>query len=525
MDQDRGTPVRTVVGAAVGALALVAHAWPRWDSVVDDAYISARYAEHLADGNGLVYNAVGAPIEGYTNLLWTVLLGVGRAAGLPILPLMTGMGALFGVLAVWGVVALAGGLGASARWRWLPALLLAASPHFAVVTTNGIESSMYVAGVAWTAWAMLCGPAWAGALLGALLVTVRPEGAVMAGILALGCGARAWREPRSWVPLGATVAAFGVLEAWRLAVYGAWVPNTWDAKFARPFLDQIAFNVRYLSPDGAMWAGLGLAGLLIPVTFGRDLRRWAVWGVALATVALAFRVDMWMPGGRLLQPACALLYALIAVEAAKLRLGWVAVAWALALPFTPWGRHPVAYDGKHTVLPGNPAQRAAEHVAAHAPPGSWLATRDAGVLAYYVGTGIHVGELHDRALTRPHPGGEDADWRTAAPPNPEIVIPTVQRREAPGPAYPSDRALFASLSVPYRFLGRVEQHYHRYYDVWVRSDLDMPELAPRMLEPPVKGADDRGQPPGYRAPWLPRPAPAGKSPPSPSSPPSPPPGG
>ncbi len=508
MENDRTTPL----WAGATALGLVAHAWPRWDSVVDDAYISARYAEHLAEGYGLVYNAIGDPVEGYTNLAWTVLLAAGRAVGLPILPLMTGMGALFGVLAVWGVVALAGALGAPGRWRWLAGILLVASPHFAVVTTNGIESSMYVAGVAWTAWAMLAAPAWAGALAGALLVTIRPEGAVMAGILALGGAARGWREPRSWLPLAGTVAAFVALEIWRFAVYGAWVPNTWDAKFARPLADQIEFNLGYLRPDMPVWVGLALVAAVIPVMFARDPRRWAVWAVALATVALAFRVDMWMPGGRLLQPACALIYALVAVEAAKVRIGWLALGWALVVPATPWGRHPAYYDSKHTVLPGNPAQLAAEHVAAHSPAGAWLATRDAGVLAYYVGTRIHVGELHNRALTRRHPGGADADWQTAAPEDPEIVIPTVQRSDATGPVYPSDRGVFSALTQPYRFLGRVEQHHHRYYDVWVRADLDMPPLAAGLARPPVAGAGDQGVPPGYRAPWLPRSVPAGKSP-------------
>jgi arabinofuranosyltransferase len=41
---------------------------------VDDAYISFRYARNFARGLGLVYNE-GQRIEGYTNFLWTVLMG------------------------------------------------------------------------------------------------------------------------------------------------------------------------------------------------------------------------------------------------------------------------------------------------------------------------------------------------------------------------------------------------------------------------------------------------------------------
>jgi hypothetical protein len=40
----------------------------------DDAYISFRYARNWTDGLGLVFNP-GERVEGYTNFLWTVLLG------------------------------------------------------------------------------------------------------------------------------------------------------------------------------------------------------------------------------------------------------------------------------------------------------------------------------------------------------------------------------------------------------------------------------------------------------------------
>jgi arabinofuranosyltransferase len=44
--------------------------WPPWLS--DDAFISFRYAQNLAGGNGLVYN-IGERVEGYTNFLWTMI--------------------------------------------------------------------------------------------------------------------------------------------------------------------------------------------------------------------------------------------------------------------------------------------------------------------------------------------------------------------------------------------------------------------------------------------------------------------
>ena len=42
----------------------------------DDAFITFRYAANLAHGHGLVFNP-GERVEGYSNFLWTVLLGIG----------------------------------------------------------------------------------------------------------------------------------------------------------------------------------------------------------------------------------------------------------------------------------------------------------------------------------------------------------------------------------------------------------------------------------------------------------------
>ena len=48
---------------------------------LDDAYISYRYALNLVEGRGLVFNP-GEYVEGYTNLLWTLLVAGGLALGL-----------------------------------------------------------------------------------------------------------------------------------------------------------------------------------------------------------------------------------------------------------------------------------------------------------------------------------------------------------------------------------------------------------------------------------------------------------
>lgn len=51
------------------------HPW-----ILDDAFISFRYAENIAAGNGAVFN-IGEKVEGYTTFLWVIMLAAGKWAG------------------------------------------------------------------------------------------------------------------------------------------------------------------------------------------------------------------------------------------------------------------------------------------------------------------------------------------------------------------------------------------------------------------------------------------------------------
>jgi len=55
----------------------------RYFSLFDDAMVSMRFAKHLASGFGLVWNANGPRVEGYTNPLWVLYMAVFHLMGLP----------------------------------------------------------------------------------------------------------------------------------------------------------------------------------------------------------------------------------------------------------------------------------------------------------------------------------------------------------------------------------------------------------------------------------------------------------
>ncbi|MBW2258684.1 MAG: hypothetical protein JRI25_29425, partial [Deltaproteobacteria bacterium] len=217
------------------------------------------------------------------------------------------------------------------------------------------------------------------------------------------------------------------------------------------------------------WVGFLLA-LGFAVAWSPRNRPFAIVGATtLLLIAVPLRVVLWMPGGRLLLPAVALcLCALVAVADAtaprRRRFGWAAAVVVAALLVSPLTPHVRRYDQRHSVLPGNGAERAASHLGRHAPEGAWLVTRDAGVVPFFVGTGVHVAELHPQALTQPHPNGGKADYAAYVPQNPAFFVAVVRTADQ------------KSFTYGDAYLGRVHQHHRRHYDVWVRADLDIPPL-------------------------------------------------
>lgn len=513
------TPTRALalLGTALASSAvLLVRALPTWGTVVDDAYISARYAEHLAAGYGLVYNAGEAPVEGYTNLAWTVLLAGVSALGLPMHASMEALGFAFGVLGLFGLVLLADEVLGRPRQVWLaglPALFLAATPHYAVVATNGLETTQFVAWAVWAIWASLAAKGawrWGAAVLVGSLALVRPEGALIGGgvvLIDLLDRRRRLTEVHTWALAVGLLVFVGGLEAWRYATYGAWVPNTGPAKANLTWRKALELNAKHLGGDAEVWIGalvaLGVGVFASRWTWAKLLLTCLIGGLAL----IASRIYLWMPGGRLL----VLPLALVAVVAVlpltgpydrrsfrfALQLGWggllalclahvvvgdvLGVGDALGLRADPTAWHRTR-DAHHSVVSPNPARLAGEHLAAHLPPGSRLATRDAGLLAWSVGTDIRVDELHPRALTLPHPDLADIDYKALLPEPVEAVAFTVNSPDRRPFYYGREGRIWGHFAPQgYRYLGRVEQHYRRHYDLYVRDDLDVPPLPPELV--------------------------------------------
>ncbi|MCB9557873.1 MAG: hypothetical protein H6707_17305 [Deltaproteobacteria bacterium] len=236
--------------------------WAQGFHLVDDAYISFRYAQNLAAGHGLTWN-IGQPVEGYTNLLWVVLLTpfAALAGGLVWPSIVLGWGFALGALFFCGRLAQGAYPGEHAVAA-LAALLLALNPSFAYWATSGMETALFTF--------LVCGAIlalqrrrlfWAALALNAAYLT-RPEGALVAALLLLGY---LLFEPQPWltklkqvVAIGASLSVVIALHVWiRMGYYGYPLPNTFYAKV-------ILGKTSALRGLSHLWAFALAGGLLLP---------------------------------------------------------------------------------------------------------------------------------------------------------------------------------------------------------------------------------------------------------------------
>ena len=229
-----------LVGLALPVVLLAARAWDRrWLS--DDGMINLRVVDQLLAGHGPVFNA-GERVEAATSPLWIALLAFGDVTTpmrLEWIAVTVGIG-----LSLVGVAAASAG---SAR-LWAQAsdgvvvpvgalCLVALSPVWDF-SSSGLEGGL---SFCWLGVCFLLLQRWAasnhaGPAAAAIVVgigpVIRPDFAVISVVLvgALLVGERGAAFGRRLRIIGLAAAIPGAYELFRIAYYGALVPNTYFAK-------------------------------------------------------------------------------------------------------------------------------------------------------------------------------------------------------------------------------------------------------------------------------------------------------
>ncbi len=313
-----------LLGASVAALPLLTLLFLPVRTI-DDAFITFRYASNLASGNGLVFN-LGERVEGVTSLSWTLLLAVVETLRLPVEPAAFALGVAFALLALRESHLLGRALGASAGACLAAVALVAVHGRFWLVAGNGLEGGLFAYLVVLVARKTVEGAdgRLIGVLLGLLFMT-RPESLLITPVvlgyqaLANGGAERAGARRRAALTAAAALAVVGAVTLWRLAYYGAPLPNSVAAKSALSAgLDTLLANlgpgllyaVRFEIAHAPLILGAAVALLLKP----RDRALWfCLLVVAAELPAVLVNGGDWMPHYRLLTVFAPVLAALLAV--------------------------------------------------------------------------------------------------------------------------------------------------------------------------------------------------------------------
>lgn len=265
-------------------LVYLGHAAFYWDWIVDDAFITLRYAANVVDGQGFVFN-VGERVEGYSNFSWVLLSAAAIKAGLDPLVTMRLLGIASGLLCLPLAWALSRRFLGSESWAALVApAVLAITPPMARHATTGLETLFFTLLLLLALW-FLQSPSSARrnlALVAVLwgLTLTRPEGFVFAFVLLLplvpGQLAAWFGQPddrpfktNGLVIIAGFVLLGGAFFLWRWSYFGEFLPNTYYAKMTGDpggVIDGIQYGAEFLRNCIALPL---LALALVPCVIGQ----------------------------------------------------------------------------------------------------------------------------------------------------------------------------------------------------------------------------------------------------------------
>ena len=330
----------------------------------DDAYITFRYAENLATGHGLVFNAAAPPVEGYSNLSWIVLLAGLARLGLDLPVWAANLGRVLSLLNLVLIYALSYRVVRRRGAALLAPALLSLTAPYALWARGGLETMWYTTLLLlslWLLWLGLSRRIWAfppAALAFFLLALTRHDGAIplaIGGLCVLiwvlrggalprpggtapaaDTGQRppllpprrttpsplvALRAPGAWVALGSFAALAGVFLAytwWRGQYFGQLVPTPFFSRLGGTLTNPAAWSHTLASyfTLGSHYSAYG--DLLVPAIAGAlaglfvfrrpDLRDFLVIGSAAGLSALYFISESYNPGIRYMVPVLPLFY-------------------------------------------------------------------------------------------------------------------------------------------------------------------------------------------------------------------------
>jgi hypothetical protein len=401
----------------------------------DDAFISFRYAENWANGKGLVYNE-GEKVEGYTNFLWTLIIGIFiKVRANPLWSSLI-LSLIFSLLTAILLFKLSCATSKTKTWMdGIPPLLLVSSGIWVGWGLSGLETDLFtfllVLGTYLAFKDSLYSP-----LIFALLVMTRPDGIIFFGLIFL------WKlifERRlDFKFLGIFLIIYLPYYAWRYLYYGWPFPNSFYAKVGTG-MDQYKTGYIYVCNFFFEQGGFFFLPAILAISRLRFFLFYLISVLVFSFYIIYIGGDYW-PGGRYLVPVLPFLYILVKEGLSFLfyrakSIGMV-ISTLIFIFLAIYGAshsfkgefynlmttHKMHIDGK-TI---------GEYMKKIARPNQLLATNTAGTIAYYskikVLDMLGINDLHiahkerEKEFAGIYPGHEKRDGPYVLSRKPDYII-------------------------------------------------------------------------------------------------------
>jgi hypothetical protein len=194
LGQEFGRVMRWLLVGCVLVFASGIFLWSNTAYDIDDAPITYRYAENLAEGNGFVYN-IGERIQGTSTPLYTLILAAVRLLGIPIPSASNALNLLASVATVAATMALVRELIDSFWAALLAGLMLLVQDSFVRYSMAGMETPVYTLLIVSSLLSFAKERRLLSAALAGLALLIRLDGLAIAGAILLACMVQQRRFP------------------------------------------------------------------------------------------------------------------------------------------------------------------------------------------------------------------------------------------------------------------------------------------------------------------------------------------
>jgi arabinofuranosyltransferase len=395
----------------------------------DDAFISLRYARHIVEGSGMVWN-VGEHVQGYSNFLHIIITAMLGSAGIDYVLATRVIGFM-----AWAGIILALLVYAQrdksilSELHYVPAILAAGASPILIWSLGGLETVLFAFLLTWACLRVADG--FSGedeisttiftGILFALAILTRPDG-VVATATAVSFGAfSAYRSTgfRSlFIMLGVLLAILLPYLLWVQSYYGDVLPNTFYAKADGFTLQRLLIGFDYVVEFVFTPPFLPLAAVITGILCWRN-GSWTLKHSFLAAVIIAhFLYVIWVGGDhmqsfRFVVPVIGVLSYLTVLsisgivvvrQSAYLKALPVAAVLLLSLQIFSHKLNPVKMDAAAFV-----GRSVGLYINQYWPEGSVIALNTAGSTPYFAdkNTYIDMLGLNDRHISRRKISQED----------------------------------------------------------------------------------------------------------------------